>query len=71
MGGVNEEEAASLVVRHFERLKGQWHGVLQDIVYERHVQNRTCAWIYACDFILSYFTLYEIIYQLNESIYQI
>jgi hypothetical protein len=33
--GSNDEEAAALVVRHMERLKGQWHGVLQDVVYER------------------------------------
>jgi hypothetical protein len=33
--GANDEEAAALVVRHLERLKGQWHGVLQDVVYER------------------------------------
>jgi hypothetical protein len=31
----NDEEAAALIVRHFERLKGQWHGVLQEAVYER------------------------------------
>lgn len=33
--GANDEEAAALVVRHLERLKGQWQGVLQDAVYER------------------------------------
>ena len=37
----NNEEAAALVVRHFERLKGQWHGVLQDVVYERYAHYKT------------------------------
>jgi hypothetical protein len=34
-GHENDEESASLVVRHLERLRGQWQGVLQDVVYER------------------------------------
>jgi hypothetical protein len=37
-GGLeNDEEGAALVVRHLERLRGQWQGVLQDEVYERAV----------------------------------
>eukprot|EP00596_Hydrurales_sp_CCMP1899_P008559 CAMPEP_0119049468 /NCGR_PEP_ID=MMETSP1177-20130426/64842_1 /TAXON_ID=2985 /ORGANISM="Ochromonas sp, Strain CCMP1899" /LENGTH=658 /DNA_ID=CAMNT_0007026749 /DNA_START=596 /DNA_END=2572 /DNA_ORIENTATION=- len=32
---VNDEESAGLVVRHLERLMGQWQGVLQEIVYDR------------------------------------
>ena len=33
----NDEASAALVVRHLERLRGQWQGVLQDVVYERVV----------------------------------
>jgi hypothetical protein len=32
---VNDEESAGLVVRHLERLMGQWQGVLQEVVYDR------------------------------------
>ena len=38
----NDEEAAALIVRHFERLKGQWHGVLQEAVYERSLYLTLC-----------------------------
>ena len=33
----NDEASAALIVRHLERLRGQWQGVLQDEVYERVV----------------------------------
>jgi hypothetical protein len=31
----NDEEGAVLAVKHLERLSNQWHGVLQDAVYDR------------------------------------
>eukprot|EP01041_Mallomonas_annulata_P000737 gene737-1415_t len=33
----NNEDAAAVVVRHFDRLRGQWQEVLQESVYERIV----------------------------------
>jgi hypothetical protein len=33
----NNDAAAGLVVKHLERLSGQWKGVLQDVVYDRVV----------------------------------
>lgn len=33
--GYNDAEGAALLVRHLERLSGQWLGVLQESVYER------------------------------------
>ena len=57
--GENNEEAAALVVRHFERLKGQWHGVLQDVVYERYVLENTNK-IKLCFYPLNYYCLYFI-----------
>jgi hypothetical protein len=32
---VNDEEGAGLIVRHMQKLTGQWQGVLQESVYER------------------------------------
>lgn len=44
----NSDEAAAVVVRHFERLRGQWRGVLQETVYERllgHLLEGVCRHI--------------------------
>lgn len=39
----NSEEAATILVKHMGRLKGQWQNVLQESVYERWVQQRCCV----------------------------
>lgn len=68
--GENNEEAAALVLRHFERLKGQWHGVLQDVVYERYVPYKNTNKIKLCSSLLTnyHLLLFRIVGYLLESV---
>lgn len=45
---VNDEEGATMLVRHMQKLSGQWQSVLQDPVYERLIGYLTESILRAC-----------------------
>jgi hypothetical protein len=55
---VNDEAAAGLVVKHMERLSGQWKGVLQDVVYDRLVSTCVISCVRIIDIFSSFRALY-------------